>query len=86
LCNVAHDLGVDPKTHLYLGAAATETTVKQLSEDGSLAKYEIVHFATHGAVAGEVSNTSEPGLLLTPPDRASKIDNGYLSASEIAGL
>jgi hypothetical protein len=33
-----------------------------------------------------VSNTSEPGLLLTPPDRASKIDNGYLSASEIAGL
>jgi CHAT domain-containing protein len=86
LCDVAHDLGVDPKTHLYLGAAATETMVKQLSEDGSLAKFKIVHFATHGAVAGEVSNTSEPGLLLTPPDKASEIDDGYLSASEIAGL
>jgi CHAT domain-containing protein/tetratricopeptide (TPR) repeat protein len=86
LCDVAHDLGVDPKTHLYLGTAATETKVKQLSEDGSLAKYRIVHFATHGAVAGEVSHTSEPGLLLTPPDKSTETDDGYLSASEIAGL
>jgi hypothetical protein len=27
-CDVARDLGVDPKTHLYLGATATETKVK----------------------------------------------------------
>ena len=86
LCDVASDLGVDPKTHLYLGALATETKIKQLSEDGSLAKYKIVHFATHGAIAGQVSRASEPGLLLTPPDKASETDDGYLSASEIAGL
>lgn len=86
LCDVARDLGVDPKTHVYLGSKATETKIKQLSADGSLAKYKIVHFATHGAVAGEVSRTSEPGLLLTPPDKASDIDDGYLSASEITGL
>jgi CHAT domain-containing protein len=86
LCDVAHDLGVDPKTHLYLGALATETKIKQLSADGTLAKYKIVHFATHGAVAGQVSRTSEPGLLLTPPDKASETDDGYLTASEIAAL
>jgi CHAT domain-containing protein len=86
LCDVAHDLGVDPRTHLYLGTTATEAKVKQLSEDGSLAKYKIVHFATHGAVAGQVSRASEPGLLLTPPDKASDTDDGYLSAAEIAGL
>jgi CHAT domain-containing protein len=86
LCDVAHDLGVDPKTHLFLGAMATETKIRQLSEEGSLAKYKIVHFATHGAVAGQVSRTSEPGLLLTPPDEASETDDGYLTASEIAGL
>ena len=85
LCNVAHDLGVDP-THVYLGAAATETKIKQLSESGALAKNKIVHFATHGAVAGEISSATEPGLLLTPPDKATEIDDGYLSASEIAGL
>jgi CHAT domain-containing protein/tetratricopeptide (TPR) repeat protein len=84
LCDVARDLGVDPKTHLYLGAMATETKVKQLSEDGSLAKYKIVHFATHGALAGQVAR--EPGLLLTPPVAQSETDNGYLTASEIASL
>jgi CHAT domain-containing protein/tetratricopeptide (TPR) repeat protein len=86
LCDVAHDLGVNPASHLYLGAAATETKLKQLSEDGSLATHKIVHFATHGAVAGELSHVSEPGLLLTPPDQASETDDGYLSASEIATL
>jgi CHAT domain-containing protein len=86
LCDVARDLGVDPKTHLYLGAMATETQVKQLSKDGAIAKYKIVHFATHGAVAGQVSRAAEPGLLLTPPEQASETDDGYLSASEIADL
>jgi CHAT domain-containing protein len=38
--------------------------VKQLSDDRVLAKYKIVHFATHGAVAGDVSATNEPGLIL----------------------
>jgi CHAT domain-containing protein len=86
LCEVAYDLGVDPGTHVYLGAMATETKIKQLSEDDSLAKYKIIHFATHGAVAGQVSGASEPGLLLTPPNKASATDDGYLTASEIAGL
>ena len=86
ICEVAHDLGVDLATHVYLGAAATESKIKQLSEAGTLAKNKIVHFATHGAVAGEISSATEPGLLLTPPDKASETDDGYLSASEIAGL
>src|SRR5262249_31936485 len=86
LCDAARDLGVDPKTHLYLGAAATESKIKLLSEGGSLAKYKVIHSATHGAVAGQLSRASEPGLLLTPPDKASELDDGYLSASEIAGL
>jgi CHAT domain-containing protein len=67
LCDVAHNLNVDPKTHVFLGALATETRIKQLSDEGSLAKYKIIHFATHGAVAGEISHASEPELLLTPP-------------------
>jgi CHAT domain-containing protein/tetratricopeptide (TPR) repeat protein len=86
LCDVARDLDVDSATHVYLGAAATETKIKELSEAGTLAKNRIVHFATHGAVAGEISSATEPGLLLTPPDKASETDDGYLSASDIAGL
>jgi CHAT domain-containing protein len=86
LCDVAHDLGVNPTIHLHLGATATEAEVKRLSDSGTLAKYRIVHFATHGALAGQLSGTSEPGLLLTPPDKASETDDGYLTASEVAAL
>src|SRR5262249_30991541 len=87
LCAVARELKVDP-IHLHLGAKATEAEIKRLSSEGPLAKYKIVALATHGAVAGELSDKSEPGLILTPPDQGkeSETDDGYLSASEIAGL
>ncbi len=85
LCAVAADLGAAPG-EVYLGARATEGQVKRLSQTGELAQYRIVHFATHGALAGQVRGTAEPGLLLTPPETPSEEDDGYLTASEIAGL
>jgi CHAT domain-containing protein/tetratricopeptide (TPR) repeat protein len=85
LCAVARDLGAD-QGDILLGARATEREVKNLSETGKLAQYRIVHFATHGALAGQVTGSAEPGLLLTPPDIASEEDDGYLTASEIAAL
>jgi hypothetical protein len=54
-----------------LGARASEREVKRLSDSGELAAYRIVHFATHGALAGELKAGAEPGLILTPPDEAS---------------
>jgi CHAT domain-containing protein len=53
---------------------------------GELSRYRIIHFATHGALAGQVGGNSEPGLILTPPTTATERDDGYLSASEIAQL
>jgi len=85
LCAVAHDLRVDSKD-IWLGARATEADIKRLSDTGELSSYRIIHFATHGALAGQVSGNSEPGLLLTPPDKATERDDGYLSASEITAL
>jgi len=85
LCTVASRLNANPND-IRLGARATEREVKRLSESGELAQYRIVHFATHGALSGEVTGNSEPGLLLTPPDTPSEVDDGYLTASEIAGL
>jgi CHAT domain-containing protein len=85
LCAVARNVGAD-LSELRLGARATEREVKTLSADGRLAQYRIVHFATHGAMAGELTKASEPGLLMTPPSEASEEDDGYLSSSEIAGL
>jgi CHAT domain-containing protein len=85
LCTVASSLHADPGD-IRLGARATEREVKRLSESGKLAQYRIVHFATHGALAGQVQGNAEPGLFLTPPSKPSEEDDGYLTASEIAGL
>jgi len=86
LCAVAQDVKAQGTRDILLGANATEREVKQLSASGDLAKYRIVHFATHGTLAGQLSGTHEPGLILTPPDKATEEDDGYLSASEIASL
>ena len=85
LCAVARDLGADPG-EMRLGARATEREVKALSASGALAQYRIVHFATHGVLAGQLDPKAEPGLILTPPETASEEDDGYLTASEIAAL
>ena len=85
LCAVARALKADP-SDIRLGAQATEREVRRLSAGGELAKYRMLHFATHGAVAGEIAGASDPGLILTPPEAATREDDGYLSASEIAGL
>jgi CHAT domain-containing protein/tetratricopeptide (TPR) repeat protein len=85
VCAVARYLRADVG-EMRLGARATEREIKSLSASGALASYHIVHFATHGALAGQLTGTLEPGLILTPPERATEEDDGYLSASEIAGL
>ena len=93
LCQVAKTLGV-PEARLdsavYLGERATVAQVKALSASGELARARVVHFATHGLLAGETAlfakNKAEPALLLTPPPEASDEDNGLLTASEVAQL
>src|SRR5262249_18419304 len=84
-------LGV-PEREILLGERATETRVKQLSEQGRLADYSILHFATHGVLTGQVEGSAEPGLILTPPAKGTSDpkalgrDDGFLTASEIATL
>jgi tetratricopeptide (TPR) repeat protein len=85
VCDVARAVGADV-AEMRIGARANEGEIKRLSNVGELAKYRILHFATHGTLAGQLSGTSEPGLILTPPKAATADDDGYLSGSEIAGL
>jgi CHAT domain-containing protein len=91
LCEVGRRLGV-PESEILLGAGATETRLKELSEQGRLADYAILHFATHGALTGQVQGSAEPGLILTPPEKGTggpqtlARDDGFLTASEIATL
>ena len=60
LCAVALGVQAHPRD-VRLGAQATEREIKRLSVSGELAKYRMVHFATHGALAGELDRSHEPG-------------------------
>jgi tetratricopeptide (TPR) repeat protein/CHAT domain-containing protein len=89
LCAVAQSSGAGERS-VYLGDKASEKTIKALSADGTLAGARIVHFATHGLLAGETgmlsASKAEPALILTPPPTPTEEDDGLLTASEITQL
>jgi CHAT domain-containing protein len=78
---VAKDVGAS-EVDIHLGRDASETTLK----GASLAQYSIIYFATHGLVAGDVKGLGEPSLALSIPDQPSELDDGLLTASEVAQL
>lgn len=71
-----------PAGSVHLEDKATETAIKA----ANLADAGILAFATHGLTAGEISGVVEPGLVLTPPDVSGAMDDGLLTASEVARL
>ncbi len=83
LPRMAQALGAEQAVSVHLGAAATETAVKA---DLSLRVAQVVAFATHGFLPGQVPGIVEPGLVFTPPAVATSQDDGVLSASEAAQL
>ena len=78
---VAANLGA-PASDIHRGRDASETTVKRTA----LTDYRVVYFATHGLVAGDVMGLGEPSLALTFPERPTDLDDGLLTASEVAQL
>jgi len=71
-----------PENTLYLGAAMTETAIRE----ADLSRTTILHLATHGLTSEESGSLVEPGLVFTPPQSAQPEDDGYLTASEIVGI
>lgn len=84
-CAVALALGAGPEA-VVAGAAATEAEIRRRSDEGSLSRARVLHFATHALVTGEIDGLSEPAILMTPPQIASPVDDGLLSASEVTTL
>lgn len=79
---MARTLGAPPAS-LRLGAKATETGIKTSFD---VTKAGVIAIATHGLLSYEVKGLNEPGLVLTPPDKATPEDDGVLTASEAAAL
>jgi len=79
---VARALGAGPGSVL-LGADASEAALRA----HTLSDYNVLYFATHGLLPGELHCQSEPALALSPPAHAASTDDdGLLTAGEVAGL
>jgi len=79
--NIGRKLGI-PESDVLVEGNATEANVKRRP----LNEYQIVYFATHGLVAGDVKGLAEPSLALTIPDASSEEDDGILTLSEVSTL
>ncbi|SIN98855.1 CHAT domain-containing protein [Vannielia litorea] len=78
---IAATFGAGPE-RLLTGDAAREPALRA----AGLETAEVVVFATHGLLSGDLTGLAEPALVLTPPDAASPQDDGLLTASEIADM
>lgn len=81
LKKLAAVLGVGDEA-LLLGPRATETAVKR----ADLSAVDVLAFATHGLLSGDLQGLAEPALVFTPPENATVEDDGLLTASEVADL
>jgi tetratricopeptide (TPR) repeat protein len=78
---IAVKLGAS-RSDIHLQKDASETAVKR----AALANYRVIYFATHGLLAGDVKGLGEPALALSLPSAPSELDDGLLTASEVAHL
>ena len=66
-----------------IGADVAEARVKRLAQDGTLAQYKVLHFATHGLV---VPALPELSALVLSQFSEEQEDDGYLRMGEIVEL
>ena len=62
---IAKILSANSQSDVILGASATRASVLAASANGSLARKRVVAFATHGLMAGDLPNLSQPALAMT---------------------
>ena len=70
---------------LLLGAQASEAALARPDLAARMARADVLLFATHGLVSGELEGIAEPALVLSPGSGGDG-DDGLLTVSEIARL
>jgi CHAT domain-containing protein len=81
---LAKILAADPKQDLILGADATRQSVLKSSASGQLGKKQVVVFATHGLLAGDLPNLNQPALAMA--STANPADSPLLTLEDVLGL
>jgi len=79
---IAQALGANAAQDVFVGAAASEATVKRMD----LSNRRVIAFATHGLTPGELNGLSQPALALSSPAVVGGDGDGLLTVEEILGL
>jgi len=64
LLAIAKELGANPGTDLLLGEQASRRSVLTANNTGLLGNKRVLAFATHGLMAGDLPNLTQPALAL----------------------
>lgn len=73
-----------PGATVFTGADMTEARLKGLSTSGELARFKMVHLATHGFVVDEIPDLSGVAMTITP--KPVDGEDGFLNSVEVANL
>jgi len=74
----------DPQRDLILGRSATRASVLQQSQSGHLASKQVVVFATHGLLAGDLPNLNQPALAMAATKNPQ--ESPLLTLEDVLGL
>ena len=81
---LAKILQADPRQDLVLGPEATRASVLKHSSSGQLAKKQVVVFATHGLLAGDLPNLNQPALAMAASKNLN--ESPLLTLEDVLGL
>lgn len=82
ILSVAKSLNADPKQDVFLGERASETSVKS----ADLSQYNVISFATHGLIPGDLNGLEQPALALSSPKVTGEREDGLLAMDEVMAL
>jgi tetratricopeptide (TPR) repeat protein len=76
--------GIVKGTSVFTGSTVNEQNIKNMSENGELEKYKILHFATHGLTVPEFPELS--AIVLSQFQEEQENQDGFLRVDEILKL
>ncbi len=81
---LAKILQADPRQDLILGPEATRASVLQHNRSGQLAQKQVVVFATHGLLAGDLPHLNQPALAMAASKNPQ--ESPLLTLEDVLGL